>query len=332
MRCGASQAFNFSCWALLASSLSLSYAACGSHHTPGTELSLQAKYFLINFDPVAISVGPLDIHWYGVMYLLAFLAFWGVGNRRAIRQTWWGWNKQDVSDILFYGMLGVILGGRIGYMLFYSSDLLIKEPLSLFKVWDGGMSFHGGLLGVIFAMFWFARRTHRSFWQVADFVAPLVPLGLAFGRLGNFIGGELWGRLADVPWAMIFAKSTGFRANETAALNEAWRSGALDHLARHPSQLYQAGLEGLALFLVLMWYSRRPRPRAAVSGLFLLGYGVFRLIAEFFREPDAHIGFLAMQWLTMGMILSLPMIAAGIIITRLAYHYDSQQTKANSKP
>ena len=292
---------------------------------------MQSKYLLINFDPIAVSIGPLDIHWYGVMYLLAFLAFWVVGNQRAMRQTWWGWSKQDVSDILFYGMLGVILGGRIGYMLFYGFDLLIQNPLSLLKVWDGGMSFHGGLLGVAFAMAWFARRTGRTFWQVADFVAPLVPLGLAFGRLGNFIGGELWGRLTEVPWAMIFAKSTGFRQAEEAALNEAWRSGALDHLARHPSQLYQAGMEGLALFLILMWYSGRPRPRAAVSGLFLLGYGVFRLVAEFFRQPDEHLGFLALQWLTMGMALSLPMIAAGFIIMLFAYRSDPSATRASPK-
>lgn len=292
---------------------------------------MQANHLLINFDPVAVSIGPLDIHWYGVMYLLAFLSFWFIGNRRAVAQPWRGWTGQDLSDVLFYGMLGVVLGGRIGYMLFYAFDLLLQDPLSLFKVWDGGMSFHGGLLGVIIAMAWFGRRTRRSFWQVSDFVAPLVPLGLAFGRLGNFIGGELWGRLTDVPWAMIFAKSTGFRANETAALNEAWQSGALDHLARHPSQLYQAGLEGLALFLVLMWYSRRPRPAAAVSGLFLLGYGVFRLFVEFFRQPDEHIGFLALQWLTMGMLLSLPMIAAGIIIMRLAYLNDSSQDKTGVK-
>ena len=292
---------------------------------------MQAKYFLINFDPVAISIGPLDIHWYGVMYLLAFLAFWWFGNLRAMRQTWWFWSKQDVSDILFYGMLGVILGGRIGYMLFYGFDLLLQNPLSIFKVWDGGMSFHGGLLGVIFAMAWFARRTNRSFWQVADFVAPMVPLGLAFGRLGNFIGGELWGRLAEVPWAMIFANTTGFRPNETAALNEAWRSGALDHLARHPSQLYQAGLEGLLLFFILMWYSRKPRPRAAISGLFLIGYGVFRIVAEFFRQPDEHLGFLALQWLTMGMLLTLPMIAAGSVIMLFAYHSDSSPTKVKPK-
>lgn len=308
----------------LASTLCLAYAACDPH---AREISLQAKYLLINFDPVAVSIGPLNIHWYGVMYLLAFLSFWLIGNRRAMRQTWWGWSKQDVSDILFYGMLGVVLGGRIGYMLFYGFELLVQNPLSLFKVWDGGMSFHGGLLGVIFAMAWFVRRTHKSFWQVADFVAPMVPLGLAFGRLGNFIGGELWGRLTDVPWAMIFARSTGFRAGETAALNEAWRSGALDHLARHPSQLYQAGMEGLALFLILMWYSRKPRPRAAISGLFLLGYGIFRLIVEFFRQPDEQLGFVAMQWLTMGMLLSLPMIVAGIIIMLFAHRSDSSQTK-----
>ncbi len=280
---------------------------------------MQPKYFLINFDPVAISIGPLDIHWYGFMYLLAFLSFWGIGNRIATHREWWGWHKQDVSDVLFYGMLGVILGGRIGYMLFYGFDLLVQNPLSVFKVWDGGMSFHGGLLGVIFAMGWFARRTHRSFWQVADFVAPLVPLGLAFGRLGNFIGGELWGRLTDVSWAMIFAKSTGFRAGDTEALEAAWRSGALDHLARHPSQLYQATLEGLGLFIVLMWYSATPRPRAAVAGLFLIGYGSFRVVAEFFRQPDAHLGFLAMQWLTMGMLLSIPMLVAGAAIMLFAY-------------
>ena len=280
---------------------------------------MQPKYFLINFDPVAISIGPVDIHWYGFMYLLAFLTFWGIGNRIASRRKWWGWNKQDVSDVLFYGMLGVIFGGRIGYMLFYGFDLLVQDPLSMFKVWDGGMSFHGGLLGVILAMGWFARRTHRSFWQVADFVAPMVPIGLAFGRLGNFIGGELWGRLTDVPWAMIFAKSTGLQVGDTAALDAAWRSGVLDHLARHPSQLYQAGMEGVGLFVILMWYSATPRPRAAVAGLFLVGYGLFRIVAEFFRQPDAHLGFVAMHWLTMGMLLSLPMLVAGVVILLVAY-------------
>lgn len=292
---------------------------------------MQAKYPLINFDPVAISIGPLEIHWYGVMYLLAFLSFWLIANQRVTRHAWRGWSKQDVSDVLFYGMLGVIFGGRIGYMLFYGFESLLSNPLTLLKVWDGGMSFHGGLLGVILAMAWFGRKTNRTFWQVSDFVAPMVPLGLAFGRLGNFIGGELWGRLTDVPWAMIFAKSAGLVPGNDTALEEAWRSGALDHLARHPSQLYQAGLEGLALFIILMWYSRKPRPRAATSGLFLLGYGVFRLVVEFFRQPDEHLGFLAMQWLTMGMLLSIPMIAAGIIIMLFAYKTDSG-TKDYSKP
>ncbi len=291
---------------------------------------MQAKYLLINIDPVAVSIGPLTIHWYGVMYLLAFLAFWAIGSHRAKTQTWWDWSQQDVSDILFYGMLGVVLGGRVGYMLFYGFDLLIQNPLSLFKIWDGGMSFHGGFMGVIIAMAWFARQKQQSFWMVADFVAPMVPLGLAFGRLGNFIGGELWGRLSDVPWAMIFAKSTGFRADDTEALNDAWRSGALDHLARHPSQLYQAGLEGLLLFLILMWYSRRPRPLAANSGLFLIGYGVFRFSVEFFRQPDEQIGFLALNWLTMGMVLSVPMIIAGSIVMLIAHRNDPPSMKPGS--
>jgi len=286
---------------------------------------LQSKYPLINFDPIAISIGPLDIHWYGIMYLLAFLVFWGIGNRVAQTRSWYKWTRDDVSDVLFYGMLGVILGGRIGYMLFYGSDMLIRDPLSLFKVWQGGMSFHGGLIGVIFAMAWFARRTDRTFWQVADFVAPLVPIGLAFGRIGNFIGGELWGRVTDVPWAMIFAKTTGFPASDTTGLEQAWRSGALDHLARHPSQLYQAGMEGLALFIILMWYAAKPRPAAAVSGLFLLGYGIFRFTAEFFRQPDEQIGFLAMHWLTMGMLLSTPMIAGGAIMMLMAYRAHSKR-------
>jgi phosphatidylglycerol:prolipoprotein diacylglycerol transferase len=301
-----------------------------THHTPDRKLSLQAKYLLINFDPVAISIGPVDIHWYGIMYLMAFMSFWMLGNHRAVSQSWRGWSKQEVSDVLFYGMLGVILGGRIGYMLFYGFELLIQNPLSIIKIWDGGMSFHGGLLGVIVALAWFARRTNRTFWQVTDFAAPIGVLGLAFGRIGNFIGGELWGRLTDVPWAMIFAKSTGFRATDTSALENAWRSGALDQFARHPSQLYQAGLEGLALFVIMMWYSRKPRPNAAVSGLFLIGYGVFRLFVEFFRQPDEHLGFLAMQWLTMGMLLSMPMIVAGCIIMLFAYHSNSPTKKVKS--
>ena len=199
-------------------------------------------------------------------------------------------------------------------MLFYGFGNLLDDPLFLFRIWDGGMSFHGGLLGAIVAMAWFGRRVGQSFWQVADFVAPIVPLGLMFGRIGNFIGGELWGRLSDSSLAMIFPGSLPRSALAGQSLEQAWASGMLDTFARHPSQLYQAALEGLALFVLLMLYSARPRPRGSVAGLFLVGYGCFRIVAEFFREPDEHIGFLAADWLTMGMLLSLPMIVAGIAI------------------
>jgi phosphatidylglycerol:prolipoprotein diacylglycerol transferase len=280
---------------------------------------MQSAFPLIDFDPVAISLGPLSVHWYGIMYLLAFGTFWGLGSLVARRRAWWGWNPAEVSDFLFYGMLGVILGGRVGYVLFYGLDSLMRDPLFLLRIWDGGMSFHGGLIGVLLVFWWYARRTGRTFWQVADYAAPLVPVGLALGRLGNFIGGELWGRVSDVPWAMIFAKSIGPADVGGGSIEAAWRAGALDHLARHPSQLYQASLEGLALFVILSWYSASPRPSGAVSGLFLVGYGTFRMIVEFFREPDVHLGFLAGGWLTMGMLLSLPMILAGIIIMTVAY-------------
>jgi phosphatidylglycerol:prolipoprotein diacylglycerol transferase len=280
---------------------------------------MDAAFPLIDFNPVAISIGPLAVHWYGIMYLLAFLAFWWIGGLVARKRGWWGWKTEDVSDVLFYGMLGVILGGRLGYVVFYGFESLLSDPLFAFRIWDGGMSFHGGLIGVIVAMAWYGRRTGRTFWQVADFVAPIVPIGLALGRIGNFIGGELWGRISDVPWAMVFAKSIAPSVTGGATVEEAWRTGALDHLARHPSQLYQAGLEGLALFIILMWYSASRRPSGAISGLFLTGYGLFRLIVEFFREPDAHLGFLAGDWLTMGMLLTLPMIAAGTIIMIIAY-------------
>jgi len=280
---------------------------------------MQSKYPLINFDPVALSLGPLDVHWYGVMYLLAFATFWLLATRIARRRRWWGWSEEEVGDFLFYGMLGVILGGRFGYVFFYAFDSLLANPLFLFRIWEGGMSFHGGLVGVMAAMAWYARRKGRSFWQVADFVVPIAPIGLAFGRAGNFIGGELWGRLTDVPWAMIFPASIPRSALAGQSVEAAWQSGALDSFARHPSQLYQAGLEGVALFIILMWYASKPRPVAAVSGMFLLGYGAFRIVVEFFREPDAQIGFLGGQWLTMGMLLSLPMILAGIVIMILAY-------------
>ncbi len=283
------------------------------------------KYPFIAIDPVVFSLGPFDVHWYGIMYLLAFLFFWVIGNWVAKNRAWWGWSPQEVGDVLFYGMVGVVLGGRLGYVFFYSLDSFLQDPLFLFKITQGGMSFHGGLIGVIVAMWWFARRTGRTFWQVADFAAPLVPVGLGLGRIGNFIGGELWGRTSDVPWAMIFPNSIQAGGWQSEALRAAWATGSLDHLARHPSQLYQACGEGFALFALLAFYSRKPRPAAAVSGLFLIGYGGFRFMAEFFREPDEHIGFITGGWLTMGMVLSTPMIAAGVIIMVSAYR------KAGSK-
>lgn len=278
----------------------------------------ESRYLFIAFDPVALSIGPLSIHWYGIMYLLAFLFFWMAGKSLVRRREWLGWSPDDVGDMLFYGMLGVVIGGRLGYVLFYALDSFLANPLFLFKINQGGMSFHGGLLGVIIAMWWFGRRSGRGFWAVSDFAAPLVPMGLAVGRLGNFIGGELWGRTSDVPWAMIFANAVEPGGWASDRLREAWQSGALDHLARHPSQLYQMMGEGLGLFVLLMIYSRVPRPAAAVSGLFLLGYGVFRFVAEFFREPDAHIGYLFGGWLTMGMVLTLPMMLAGILLLTLS--------------
>ena len=258
------------------------------------------------------------------MYLLAFLSFWAAGAWTVRHRPWWGWSVQDVGDMLFYGMLGVVVGGRLGYVLFYAFDSVLADPLFLFRITQGGMSFHGGLLGVIAAMAWFAHRNGRSFWQVADFAAPLVPIGLALGRLGNFIGGELWGRISDVPWAMVFANAIEPGGWQSDRLREAWANGTLDHLARHPSQLYQAAGEGLGLFILMAVYARKPRPAAAVSGLFLAGYGGFRFVAEFFREPDAHIGYLAGDWLTMGMAFSLPMVLAGVLLMAVAYARESR--------
>ncbi len=249
-------------------------------------------------NPVALQLGPVAVHWYGITYLVAFGLFLWLGKLRTMHAAFRAplarrpWSYRDVEDILFAGVVGVVLGGRLGYCLFYKPAYYLSHPLEIFMVWQGGMSFHGGMLGVVAAMFWYAHQRQRSFWEVADFVAPCVPTGLASGRVGNFINGELWGRVADpsLPWAMVFR-------------------GAGD-VPRHPSQVYQFLLEGLLLFGLLWWYAKPARKPGMVAAAFLTGYGVFRFVAEYFREPDAHLGLLALGW-SMGQWLCIPMIAGG---------------------
>jgi phosphatidylglycerol:prolipoprotein diacylglycerol transferase len=251
------------------------------------------------FDPVAFHLGPLAIRWYGLMYLAGFVLFVILGKYRARQNLLTGWHPRDVDDMLFFGVFGVIIGGRLGYVLFYKPEYyLLAHPLEVFALWQGGMSFHGGFIGVLLALVFFARRRHKRWLEVTDFVAPLCPLGLAAGRLGNFINGELWGRPTSGPWAMVFPQ--------------------VDALPRHPSQLYEFGLEGLALFALLWIYTRRRRPVGAASGLFLIGYGVARFVVEYAREPDNFLGVLALG-LSMGQWLSLPMIVAGIALMLWAY-------------
>lgn len=245
------------------------------------------------FDPIAIHIGSFGIHWYGLMYLLGFLSLLWLGKWRIRRNPDSGWKVSDVDDILFYGALGVIIGGRLGYILFYQPTYFSQHPHEILYLWQGGMSFHGGFLGVLAAMALFARKTGKRWLEIMDFVAPLVPIGLGAGRMGNFINGELWGRATDMPWGMIFPK--------------------VDNVVRHPSQLYEFALEGVVLFLILWIYSSKPRPRGTVSALFLIGYGSFRFLAEYTREPDSYLGLLSMG-LSMGQWLSLPMVIAGLVM------------------
>lgn len=242
-------------------------------------------------DPIIVEIGPLALRWYGMMYLIGFLGAMGLLNRYADRPDT-NWDRDQVSDLLFYAFLGVVLGGRLGYVLFYGWQWFIEDPLYLFRITDGGMSFHGGLLGVITAMGYIAWRQKRTYWQVADLLAPTIPIGLGFGRIGNFINGELWGRTTDVPWGIIFP-------------------GA-GPLPRHPSQLYEAFLEGLVLFIALWWFSKRSKRPGAVAGLFLVGYGLSRFVVEFVRQPDAHM---SLYWgMTMGQLLTVPMLLFGAFL------------------
>jgi phosphatidylglycerol:prolipoprotein diacylglycerol transferase len=286
------------------------------------------SHYFHDIDPIALHLPAFNlfgmhfqpsVHWYGVMYLLGFGIAWWLGQRRVRAGRLPGVTDQSYGDLMFYAMLGVVLGGRTGYMLFYYDSgisWMWTDPMALFKVWDGGMSFHGGLLGVLAAVAWWSRKQRLHFFDTVDFIAPLVPPGLGFGRLGNYIGGELWGKQSDAPWAVIFPKGMpdGLQNLGLPHLRELAHQGVLDQWARHPSQLYEATLEGLVMFTVLFIYSRKPRPRYAVSGLFALMYGCFRFLVEFVRVPDAQLGYLALGWLTMGQILSLPLIAIGLFL------------------
>ncbi|HSV82500.1 MAG TPA: prolipoprotein diacylglyceryl transferase [Ramlibacter sp.] len=254
------------------------------------------------FDPIAIQLGPLAIHWYGLTYLVAFGLFMLCAHLRLNHEPYRSlqvagvWSRKDIEDMMFLGVLGTVLGGRLGYCLFYKPEFYLANPVQILFVWQGGMSFHGGMLGVIASQWWYARSRGKPFWQVIDFVAPCVPLGLAAGRVGNFINGELWGRAADpsLPWAMVFPQSGS-------------------PVPRHPSQIYQFLLEGVLLFVILWLYARKEHKQAQVSAVFLVGYGAFRFIAEYFREPDAHLGVLALK-MTMGQWLCVPMILGGVLL------------------
>lgn len=249
-------------------------------------------------DPVAFHIGSWPVYWYGLMYLVGFLAGWGLLSLR-LRVSPRGFTQEQLSDLVFFAALGAIIGGRLGYMFFYDWQALIADPLLVVQTWKGGMSFHGGLLGVLLALWMCARKFKKPFLSLTDLIAPVVPIGLGAGRIGNFINGELWGRVTDVSWAMIFPNA--------------------GDLPRHPSQLYEFAMEGVLLFIILWLYSRKPRPMGAVSGLFAIFYGVFRCTAEFFRQPDIQIGYLAFDWFTEGQLLSIPLILVGIALLVWAY-------------
>jgi phosphatidylglycerol:prolipoprotein diacylglycerol transferase len=251
-----------------------------------------------DINPIAVDLGPIKIHWYGLMYVLGFVAVWWLGSRR-VKQPGSGWTEAQLSDVIFYGVFGILLGGRLGYVLFYNLPFYLDHPLDILKIWQGGMAFHGALLGVIAALWWVGRKHGKAFFAVTDFVAPWAPIGLGLGRIGNFINQELWGRVTDLPWGMVF-RGAG-------------------ELPRHPSQLYQAALEGVALFAILWLYTRKPRPVGAVSGLFVMCYGLQRFLVEFARQPDAQLGFVLGPF-TMGQLLSVPMILAGVAIVYWSYN------------
>ena len=278
--------------------------------------------WLHRIDPIALQFPEFTVfgatlhpavHWYGIMYLLGFAAAWWLGRNRVRAGRLPGVNEAAFGDLMFYCMLGVILGGRIGYILFYDLPVYLHDPLQALKIWEGGMSFHGGLIGVCVATWLWSRRHRLHVFDTIDFVAPLVPPGLGFGRLGNFINGELWGKYTGGDWGVIFPSAEPqLRDLPAAQLQALHASGALDRFARHPSPLYEAVLEGLVLFAVLWWYSRKPRPRYAVAGWFALLYGIFRFAVEFVRVPDAQLEYLALGWVTMGQLLSLPLVALGL--------------------
>jgi len=273
-------------------------------------------HFVVQFDPIAFRIFGWGVHWYGITYLVGFLVGWWLSRLLARRHPEWGISAAQVDDLLFYMGLGVILGGRIGYLLFYDWDALLAEPtfkellLHIIAINKGGMSFHGGLIGVLTAVWLFNRKYKLGYFVIMDMMAMIAPVGLGAGRIGNFINGELWGKPSDLPWAMIFPRSHTL-------------------VPRHPSPLYEMLLEGVTLFIILWWFARKPRPTMAISGLFALCYGLFRIFVEFFRLPDPQLGYLAFGWVTMGMLLSAPLCVVGIALLWYAYHNKKLQNTKN---